>query len=333
MSQSWILTPADTALSDGSGWANLGGNRYAAVRHYLLVVSGTTGKVVNGPIVRQMDWPVRAKFRIEEKNTSIVKYTYTIQESITSAVTVKLSRELLTKVAASLAINPSNLQSTLSSELQSKINSELVESIQDMLSTVQSYEVQVVREQTESLEVVVPDRTEAETIRTVFTHLKLRQRFWDIYLHSSEYLQLEYKKNWLWPDVRKTIIYELLRVRAPLFRINFWEPEDVLSFKYDTYEPEVSDGRLIECVALDSKCPGATPDLITNVQDLARLAFPASRKEKEEATRSRQRKYARRPRRSTKAAAKKATAKKAAAKKATAKKATAKKATAKKAMA
>jgi hypothetical protein len=47
----WIQTPSDTALAEMQSWGRLGGNKYAAIRHHILVVpsSGGKGKAPQSP--------------------------------------------------------------------------------------------------------------------------------------------------------------------------------------------------------------------------------------------------------------------------------------------
>lgn len=281
----WIQTPSDTALAEMQSWGRLGGNKYAAIRHHILVVpsSGGKGKAKNGPIHRQMEWPINAKFKMEDKITKVTSYTYSIQESITSAISSKLSQEILSKIGASASASLSKLEATLNSELQAKIGSELVESLQSSLSTTSTYAVETTRERSESLEFPVSPKDGSDATRPVFIYFKLCQLFWDVYLYRTDYLQLEYEKNWIWPNVRKTIVSREVNVRVPLFRVAYFEPVEAFSFRFDDYEPEIENGDSVTSLTVASKCPNASLQPKATMEELAKLAFPVSRRERDAA--------------------------------------------------
>jgi len=275
----WIQTPSDSVLSDMRGWAQIDGDKYAAIRHHLLVVPRSDGKAKNGPIHKPVEWPVNTEYHMEEKITKVTKYTLGIQESITSTVTTKLSQEVLAKIGLSTGLDITNLGAKLSTEVQSKIGAELVESLQSGLSTTTTYEVETKTEQTESIDIKVAPADGSKGTRDVFIYFKLNQLSWDVYLYRTDYLQLEYKRRWYWTDVRKTILSEQILVRKPLFSITYFEPVPAFSFRYDSYEPEVNDGNVIQSLALTSTCPTAKLQPDKSMEELARSAFPVSRAE------------------------------------------------------
>lgn len=287
----WIQTPSDSVLSDRRGWAQIGENKYAAIRHHLLVVESRDGRAKNGPVHKPVEWLVNTEYNMEEKITKVTKYTLSIQESITSTVTTKLSQEVLTKMGLSAGLDITNLGPTLTSEVQSKLGSELVESLQNGLSTTKTYEVETKTEQTESVKLKVSAPDGSNGTRLVFIYFKLNQLFWDVYLYRTDYLQLEYKEWSLlklrWNDVRKTILSEEVPVKRPLFKIAYYEPVPAFSFRYDHYEPEVSDGNIVQSLALASRCPNANLQVDKSMEELARSAFPVSKAEKRQAKESR----------------------------------------------
>jgi hypothetical protein len=286
MSSLWILTPTDSALSEMEGWAKIGKNRYAAFRHHLLVKQGGDQLAKNGPIYNQMEWPIDAKFIMVDKITQIVRYTYNIQESITSTITSRLSQEAMSRVGSSFGISLVSLEAKIKSELETRIGSELTNSLQNYLSTTKTYSVETTKEKSESLEFKVPPSDGSSQTRTLFVYFKLRQFFWDIYLYRTEYLQLEYKKRWLWTDIRKTIDQVKLDLRAPLFRVIYHEPVHSFSYCFDRYTPEISDGDTVQCTPLQSQCPPAAIQASNGIGRLAELAFPVTKKEKLAATKS-----------------------------------------------
>ena len=283
----WIQTPTDDVLSEMRGWAQIDKSKYAAIRHYLLVVQRTGGKAVNGPIHEQMEWPVDTEYEWQNKITKVTKYTYGIQESITSTVTTKLSHEVLTKIGLDAGLSVTALQAKLSSELQTKIGTELINSLQDGLSVTRTYEISTSEETTDSIKIKV---AAAASTKPIFVYFKLKPRFWDVYLYRTDYLQLEYRPRWYhWNDVRKTITSIEVPRKQPLFRVAYFEPEEKVSFKFDSYEPAVTEDDLVKSLPLTSAFPGGKFDPAMTLEELARIAFPISRKEKTEGAEKRKR--------------------------------------------
>jgi hypothetical protein len=287
MSSFWIQTPSDSVLSDMRGWAQIDGNKYAAIRHHLLVVQRHGGNAKNGPIHKPVEWPVNTEYHMEEKITKVTKYTLGIEESITSTVTTKLSQEVLSKIGLSAGLDITNLGARLSTEVQSKIGAELVESLQSGLSTTKTYEVETKTEQTESLDIKVAPPDGSKGTRDVFIYFKLNQLFWDVYLYQTDYLQLEYKRRWYWTDVRKTILSDQISVKKPLFSIAYFEPVPAFSFRYDNYVPEIDDGNVVQSLALMSTCPTTKLQPDKSMEELAQSAFPVSRAEVRDAKETR----------------------------------------------
>ncbi|MFL6260032.1 MAG: hypothetical protein ACJ76Y_09995 [Thermoanaerobaculia bacterium] len=284
---------------------------------------------------RPVEWPIDAELEIEDKITSVTKYTYTIQESITSIVASKLSQEVLSKIGSNLGVGVDKLEATISSEVQAKIGTELTESLQNSLSGTSTYSVETTTESGRKLKIKVSAQNGKPSTRLLYIYFKLRQFYWDIYLYRTDYLRLEYRKNLFWPDVRETIVKGEKLIQAPLFRVIYYEPVEDFSFKFDNYTPEVEDGDAVVTVALASKCPTRDLKPRSTMEALAKLAFPVSRPEKQA---KKQDQIARRPQTYERglgglyrsAAPKKASPKRPAAKKMAAKKTAAKKAAAKK---
>lgn len=282
----WIQTPPDAVLSEMRGWAQIDKDKYATIRHYLLVVQKTGGKAVNGPIHEQMEWPIDTEYEWQNKITKVTKYTYGIQESITSTVTTKLSHEVLTKIGLNAGLSVAALQAKLSSELQTKIGTELIKSLQDGLSVTRTYEVSTSEEKVDTIKIKV---AAAASTKAIFVYFKLKPCFWDVYLYRTDYLQLEYRPRWYWNDVRKTITSIEDFRKQPLFRVAYYEPEEKVSFKFDSYEPTVTDDDLVKSLPLTSAFPSGKFDPAMTLEELARIAFPISKRERQEGVEKRKR--------------------------------------------
>lgn len=283
MQSFWIQTPSENALSEMRRWAQVGKNLYAALRHHLLVVTQRDSEVKNGPAVLQVDWPVGTLFKISKELAKVTTFTYGVEESVTSAVTSKLSEEVMAKIGWSAGASPTQLAATVNSELSAKLGAELVESLQSGLTTNRAYKIEVSSKEVSSIEFTI---AKDATTKPLFVFPKLHQVIWKVYLYQTDYLQLEYKKNRFWRDLRKTILKGTVPFHQPLFSITFFEPEMELSIGFDQYVPQVTDGTSTSTSPLEGKSPLAWPPELRPLQELARLAFPISKEEREAVKRS-----------------------------------------------
>jgi hypothetical protein len=118
--------------------------------------------------------------------------------------------------------------------------------------------------------------------------VSLRKRFWpqywDVYLHSVEYLELDYQRKWYWWQVRQT----LSRVRPvylgwPLCRIEFFLPSEYPDVCPGPVEDELANPDEISVKELAKPCPAKNAPEQEPLEELAKLAFPTNSEERERA--------------------------------------------------
>ena len=176
----------------------------------------------------------------------------------------------------------------------------------------------------------------------------LRRRFWqrhyDVYLHSFDYMELSYRKVWMWKQVRDSIKQTSSGVLGiPLVSIEYYEPQNDLDVCYTKVKNELEFPDEVSVKTLETPMPRSIAPQLETLESLAKLAFPASSAEKDAAKKYRKTVSATRNATTGKwspiarvshssgGVAKRATARKTPARKPVAKKAPAKKAMARKA--
>lgn len=283
MEYSWISVPESSSLEHKSRWAQLSDHLFAGLRHVLLVVEQNP-IIKNGPLVDQVEWPINSEYSHQHRKKTVIKYTAGINESITSAITQQLSTEVISKVNASLGAGKI-LAATLAAELQGKVNTQLTESLSQGLSITRTFETQEENEITQTLKFSVPKGTAKGDTRNINIYNKVKEIRWDVYLYQSDYLQLEYHKNWIWKDVRKTIKQDNAQLKKPLFSIIFYEPIPSPSYGFDNYVPDVPTVTEINIEELAKQCPAKSVPALSSLEQLAKLAFPITKAEKNEVKR------------------------------------------------
>jgi hypothetical protein len=146
---------------------------------------------------------------------------------------------------------------------------------------------------------------------------------WDFYVHSCDYLELEYDPGWFWQKIKRSIrTSESTPIGSPLARVIFYVPQMYPDVVWRGEDVNIIDSPdLIEVAALTEPMPNPSPvPSLEALSSYVPFAFPADKKEKRAAA----------AKKAVRKAMKKAPAKRAAAKKAVARKA-AKKPLAKKA--
>lgn len=319
---SWLVDPSDEKLQELKNWVRQGNDRYLAVRSYFLIhVDDAT--VLDGPVIEDVDLPVGTKRSIETTVSFSTTTVEEIQDSVADTVSEKVSSELIAGLSAKAGATAIASALELAGNLSAKSVSEVARSVGRNLVRRYTKSSQESEQVVKSEEFTVPQSSNKGRLTTrTFAYLKYRRVVVRIFLVCTESLLLQYKRNWHWKRIRETVKLGTDDVRKPLLKITFYRPMRQLSYRFDSFDGQLSDPGAIRVERLADPCPPRNPQFETPLQDLAQVAFPVNRAE--DAV-QRQRRVAT----VKKVAAKKAPAKRVA-KKAVARKAPAKKVAAKK---
>jgi hypothetical protein len=330
---SWTCIPAG-GFSERRNWENLGGGVFAATRANLLTVKHEGQESRLGPVLQSFNVGGGIERAIRIKRQRVSSSTLTISDSVNSATTEHILSQLTAKISAELAANTPVVGSIkIGSEVFSRADLDITKKVERNLVATEAFSVQEINEEEENIKVACEGKLRAN-IRTRYW-----PRRWDVYLYSFEYIQLSYRKGWLWSDIRETITSTgVVNLGWPLLSVTFYEPQSMLDVCLEDVVDPLEDPKAISVVDLAGTMPLASAPMMPSLEEMAKVAFPASRREKLEAGTFappavhgvRGGRHAAKKTAAKKVAAKKATAKKAVAKKAAAKKATAKKTVAKK---
>lgn len=278
----WIITPGTDELSNKQrGWINTREDIYTTERHYILIVDRATSTFRNGGIQKKVEVVPGGTYTLSTKLSMSKKYTMGIDETITSSVSNKLSSEIRQLSGGSVGAGATGISANLKSELEAKLGAELSTSFTESLRINRNLEFQVMKEMGESFTTPIP--VAKSDVRQYLTlYLNLKEHIWDVYLYKTEIIELRYEKNWIWPDVRDTIRYEEIALKMPLFSITFYEPQETLSQTLQDYTPEIESENSFIINPLTSTYPSIKVDTVPSLEELARLAFPVTRKERSE---------------------------------------------------
>jgi hypothetical protein len=326
ISKSWEVLPA-TDLAVQTNWRKIGKNRFFLLRTRLLIVRSDGSPARDGSPTKS--YPITPDtLSLRTMRQIVLSRTDTITQAVKFSATERVLDQLSTKISAELSAKAPGYSGKLGSSMMSKSEYEITRSTETSLSATTSFMFQQTQE-----EELLMGFSKSDSSKTAYLRRRYWARRWDVYLHSYEALELEYKRDWRWRRVRETIkSAEMQEVGWPLASILFYEPQDdhVVSYE-DPVTNQLETPEAIEVRELADPMPPTAVPKLESLTELAKLAFPAT---KEERAKAEERKIHRGAavKKAAKKAAKKAPMKKAAAKKAPAKKA-AKKAPMKKAAA
>jgi len=272
--------PPDEVLEKRSGWTHLGKSTYSAVRANVVLVKKRELKTVKGPSFIDLDLPAASEYKYEKKKAKVIKHTESIQKSIQQTMTAKLSEEVAQKIASEIGATGVVPSAKLSSEISVKSGVELTDAVQQGLTFTKSYEVENSEEITQSVTFKSsPDGAQRSMALHFF--LGLWPWRWDFYLQRVEHLKLQYKRHWLWPDVRKTISITPAEPKLPLFRVRFYEPQNDVSITEHDHVPDIEhEGTEVTIESVTDPMPNTRCPNGTSMEELARLAFPVTRQER-----------------------------------------------------
>jgi DNA-binding protein HU-beta len=277
----WLRVPSDEILKDPTGWHRIENSTYLAIRSHVVVVKERDKAILKGPPKQVIQYPAGTKYALEHKRVRVEKHTEFIQSSIQRILKLKLTDEVVAKIGSQIGAKGVIASSVLSSEVQQKCGTELTEAIQRSLAGAKSYEVQYTEEETRSV------RYDHKAVHggsrpplVLHFYLGLWRWKWTVYLIKVDFLRLQYKRRWLWRDVRKSIVQEEVRLELPLFQVSFYEPQSEWSISEGPYQPDVADEDDIRIVPVACSCPDVRLPSAPALEDLARLAFPVTKEER-----------------------------------------------------
>lgn len=273
----WEILPGGD-LSDATNWKRVADDRFAAIRLVLFINRSSGSKSRYGPIVSGHNVGPGDTITVKRRKERIITHTNTVTEAIRYTASARLLDRVSVKLSAQLGASAPGYSGTIGSELMSGSEKEFTETLEDTLGHTSSFEVQEA-EETEH-QIVLQGGTVARE-----AHLRRRfwPRHWDVYVQSVEYLELSYRTEWWWWQVRKTIKQtRATSLGLPLCRLTFYEPQLDLDVCYDTVPDELTDPDRIAVDVLNSSMPKSAPPRLEGLERLAQVAFPTNRREREE---------------------------------------------------
>jgi hypothetical protein len=305
----WDLSPT-ADFNNQISWTQLDKYRYAATRVRILIAQGETAYDFHGPELDTASISsVSTTRKFIYKRERILSSSSAITDTIRTAVTDRLLNQLTSKMSTGIKATLPVGKVQLGSELIADQVREVTRTSEQTLSQVSSYSVQVTEGESVEINVGLKEgRTVAELRR------RYKRVTWDFYVHSSDYLELEYDLGWFWQRIQRSIrASKSTTIGSPLARVIFYVPQMYPDVVWRGDDVNIVDTpELIEVRPLTEPMPN--PPSVPSVDALSTyvpFAFPANKTEKKAAA----------ARRGARRLGKKAPAKKAAPKKAAARKA------------
>ena len=274
ISKTWDVLPASD-LTIQSSWKKVG-DRYSAVRARLLVVRHELDEYRDGNVKESHPISVDS-ISLETAHQTVTVFTDTITAGLRFAVSQRMLDQLSSKVTSELGVKVPGFSGKLGSELLAKSEYEFTTTTEESLSGTKSFQLTESEEKKHTITLNSGEAREA--------NLRLRYwpRRWDVYLHSYEAIEFEYKKRWFWRDVRKTMkIAEPQVLGWPLFSVNYYEPQTNLVVTYGPAVNELMEPDEVSVTPLLDSMPRANPPELADLASLAKLAFPVTKQERTE---------------------------------------------------
>jgi hypothetical protein len=281
--KSWELLPSGS-LADQKHWRSVGSDRYAALRMLLLIIK-SNGKVSRlGPIISEHNVSPEDTVVIRRKVEQVITYSTTLTQAIKYATTSRVGNRLSAKLAAELGAKALGFSGKLNSEILSKTEYDITSVAESVLSTETSHTIQETKEDEHNITL-----NGGSNLRVAQLRRRYFPRQWDFYLHSYEYLELTYKRRWIWGDVRKTIKKtESGSLGWPLVSVIFYEPQLERDVCYHPIENELENPESFEIQTPMLPMSRSTAPELDSLESLAKLAFPVTPLERSRAARLRE---------------------------------------------
>jgi hypothetical protein len=298
-------------FSDRGNWISLGNDRYGALRIRLVLIPSKEADSRIGPMLEEAyNIDGAHEQEIKTKRGRVIINQTTMSGAIEQATTARLFDRVSAKVGAEASAGVPLNSIKFASELNAEFASEVTNSLKRILSEESSYTIQETEEKEHTLKL-----KPGNGLKTAYLRRRYWPRRWDVYIYSAQYIELSFKTGWLWSDVRKTIAKTDEQVLGlPLTSVIYYEPQDVPNVFYGPVENELKNPEDMEVVELREPMPRIRLSAIAphaSLEELAKIAFPASWAEKIQASGHRKRLSEQRSARKAKKVAAKKPAKKA----------------------
>jgi hypothetical protein len=273
ITKAWDILPSKE-LTSQTNWIK-NGDRYSAIHVRLLLVRRELDEYRDGNV--RESYPVSVdSIEIETSHQSVLVQTDTMTAGLRYALSKRVLDQLSTKVRSELGAKVPGYSGKLGTELLAKEECQFTETLEGTFSGTSSFSITESEEKKHTIK-LNPGPAPREA--------KLRQRYWprqrDIYLHSFEALEFEYKKRWFWRDVRKTMKHAEPQVLGwPLLSIMYHEPQANLVVAYDPVENELIEPQEIKVIPLIEPMPRTVAPELQELSALAKLAFPVTKEER-----------------------------------------------------
>jgi hypothetical protein len=304
----WLVVPGQE-FDDASGWRGVAPATHGALRVLVLIRESRGDKPRLGTVHEQYTVGPNDKVEVEQAHERILSSEESITEGVKFSVLSKLCDTLTSKTSAQFGSSSAFMPAKIGQELQASATQELTTGIERTVGTTASFRIEVTDRTRHTITLNGGSETRVASLRRRYW-----PRYWDIYIHSWEYLEIVYKRNWTLYKIRQEAQRVLPQVLGwPVCRLTFFEPQQNMDIAYGDVPDELTNPETVIVSPLLEPIPTVKPPQLPDLQRGAALAFPGTRAERATAA---QRMKPARP------AAKKPVAKRPSAKKALAKAAT-----------
>jgi hypothetical protein len=274
--KSWELVP-DLDYSDRANWLRVGKDRYAGIRLRLLIIRSDPQESRLGPKLASHTVGPDHEVSIKVRRVTVRTTTAEILQAVKFTTASRLLSQIAAKVTAKIASKTPLHSAEFGSELLSKSEYEITSSTEETLSIQASHSIEETHEEERTITFKVSDHEKTAD---------LRRRYWprryEFYLHSYDYLELSYMKGWIWDDVKVKKI-ERKVLGWPLASVTFYEPQPDLDVTYGRIDDVLEEPDSIIVQELTAEMPNSKGPQMEQLEDLAKLAFPTSRKDRRRA--------------------------------------------------
>jgi hypothetical protein len=281
----WVVVPS-ADFSEKENWKSLGSSRYSAFRAILYVKASNGDGWRHGPIVAAHNINPNDTITVEHRRQRIWKRTDSASETLNESVSTRFLNAWSSKLAAEAKSTVAGQSAAISNELTSTFEHEFSATVGRALTNASSFEMQDLIEAKHQIELKGSDVPREAHFRHRFW-----PRHWDVYLFSVEYLELSFRRRWVWWQVRDTIKEVGRRhLGIPLFRVTFYDPQENIDITYGPIQNELSEPHRMMVEPLSSSVTISGDPPFDSLAENARRAFPQDAAERKEAESHRGRK-------------------------------------------
>jgi hypothetical protein len=258
-------------------WTDIGDGVFAATRVNLMIVKRDGAESRLGPPLQSFNVGNGIERTIRIRRQKVSSSSGTIVRSVNSATTEHVLAQMTAKLSSEIGVGTPLASVKIGAEMFAREDMEITEKVEQSLAATQAFSTEETEEEEDALRIGGEAAARAD----------LRMRYWprtqDFYIHSVEFIRIRVTNGWFRSGRENLESTGVRLLEIPLLSVTSYENQAMLDVCLGEVADPLEDPKAILFGQVSQPMPKETPPPMPSLEEMARIAFPVGRAEKQEA--------------------------------------------------